>query len=111
MPAAACPRGDGGGHDDDEVIPAAAGIQKPYVQSQIALTPPADQRPTPQNSNFPECISVYTHGCPITGTALNQTIEDWYSAEAPPILTFPHAGGKGTGVIVNHRVPMSCGSI
>jgi len=25
------------GHDDDEVIPAEAGIQKPYVQSQTAL--------------------------------------------------------------------------
>jgi len=37
MPAGACPRVSGGGHDDQEVIPAKAGIQKPYVQLQTAL--------------------------------------------------------------------------
>jgi len=35
MPAAACPRGYGGGYDDDEVMPAQAGIQTPYVQSYV----------------------------------------------------------------------------
>jgi len=37
MPAYACPRGGGGEHDNQEVIPAKAGIQEPYIQLQVAL--------------------------------------------------------------------------
>src|SRR5215467_4353319 len=41
MPAAACPRESGGRHDKQEVTPACAGIQEPYVQLQAALVGPS----------------------------------------------------------------------
>jgi hypothetical protein len=37
MPAGACPRVGGGEHDNQEVIPAKAGIQETYIQLQPAL--------------------------------------------------------------------------
>jgi hypothetical protein len=37
MPAGACPRVGGGEHDNQEVIPAKAGIQEPSIQLQAAL--------------------------------------------------------------------------
>ena len=47
MPAGACPRGSGGGHDSQVVIPAQAGIQEPYRQLETAQetgrAPPASK--------------------------------------------------------------------
>ena len=74
MPAAACPRDSGGGHHDQEVMPAQGRIQEPYMPLQAAL----------DKAEEDTCRYCTTDQCEALTFPVNLPIDDAVAPSARP---------------------------